>query len=123
MAIRVLKHDSTVSQVDNLESGLGCSVLSTAGDTRRHGSSRKQCSPSVLRTGWAHVYREVVGVPRWSAIKVRVEMIFHSERVTKALDVDGDSGEELHHAVNDDPASETAFVRVHLFVLGRDFVV
>jgi hypothetical protein len=123
MTIRVFQHNAAIRQIHNLESGLCCPLLSSAGDMWWLASSScEQCGPGVLGACWAHGGREVVRVPWWGAVEVSIEEVFHIQSVAKALSIDGDFGEELHHTVDDDPASESTFVCVHLMVLGFFFV-
>ena len=117
MTVRVFEHHATVRQMYNLESGLACSLLSSTKTTWLYsGSSRGQRSPCVFGACRAYGRREAACIPWWSAVSVGTEVISYAEGVAKALNVDSNFGEELHHAVDNDPTSETCFVRVHMLV-------
>lgn len=118
VSIGVLEHHTTIWQIFDIELGLRILLGRVSRDSARWSVGLcEECSPAIVSTHWTHRHWEVVRVPGWSAVEVCVEEVFDAPAVTEALYVDGYFGEELHHTVDDDPATETTIVGIHLFVL------
>jgi hypothetical protein len=62
-----------------------------------------------------------VGDPFWAALEVGAEEIADAVGMFEAADVDGECGEDLENAVEEDPAAETGFAGCGVFEVGGHF--
>jgi hypothetical protein len=62
-----------------------------------------------------------IGDPFWAALEVGAEEVADAVGVFEAADVDGEGGENLENAVEEDPAAETGFAGCSMFEVGSHF--